>query len=44
MSSRWMKYLKFDLIYVYRLGLVYTVFIKEVQKMDFKVSYVYPFA
>jgi len=36
--------LKYDFIYVYRFGYFYTIFIKEVQKMHFKVRHVYPFA
>lgn len=36
--------LKYDLIYVHRLGYFYTIFIKEVQKKHFKVRHVYPFA
>ena len=36
--------LKYDFIYVYRLGYFYTILVKEVQKMHFKVRHVYHFA
>jgi hypothetical protein len=36
--------LKYGFIYIYRLGYFYTIFVKEVQKMHFKVHHIYPFA
>jgi hypothetical protein len=35
--------LKYDFIYVYRLGYFYTILVKKVQKMHFKVRHVYHF-